>query len=78
MGKLKAAQRNRLPAASFAGPDKSYPIPDASHARNALARASQNAAPALKAAIKAKVHRKYPSIAIEGEAAKPRTDRKKR
>jgi hypothetical protein len=62
MSKLMAEQRNRLPASSFAGPDRSYPIPDANHARNALARASQNASPAEEATIRAKVHRKFPGI----------------
>lgn len=41
MAKLKAAARNKLPESEFAGPDRSYPIPDKSHARNAKARASQ-------------------------------------
>lgn len=62
MAKLKAATRNKLPSSSFAGPDRSYPINDASHARNALARASQHASPALKSKIQAKVHRKFPGI----------------
>lgn len=64
MAKLTAKTRNALPAQEFAGPDRSYPIPDASHARNALARASQNASPAEEATIRAKVHRKYPTIHI--------------
>ena len=62
MAKLTAKKRNALPAKTFAGPDRSYPIPDASHARNALARASQHAGPALKAKIRAKVHAKFPGI----------------
>jgi hypothetical protein len=62
MAKLSAKERNALPAKDFAGPDRSYPIPDASHARNALSRASQNAYPALKAKIAAKVHKKFPAI----------------
>lgn len=41
MATLKAKARNALATSSFAGPDRSYPIPDASHARNALARAKQ-------------------------------------
>jgi hypothetical protein len=41
MAKLSAAQRNALPASKFAGPDRTYPIPDASHAANAKARAAQ-------------------------------------
>ncbi len=41
MAKLNAARRNALPKSEFAGPDRSYPIPDASHAANAKARATQ-------------------------------------
>lgn len=41
MSKLTAARRNALPSSTFAGPDRSYPIPDASHAANAKARATQ-------------------------------------
>jgi hypothetical protein len=41
MSKLSSARRNALPASSFAGPDRSYPVPDASHAANAKARATQ-------------------------------------
>lgn len=43
MAKLNAAKRNKLPSSEFAGPDRSYPVNDASHARNAKARASQAA-----------------------------------
>lgn len=39
--KLTTAERNALPASAFALPGRRYPIPDASHARNALARASE-------------------------------------
>jgi hypothetical protein len=39
--KLTAKARKALPKADFAGPGKSYPIPDKSHAANAKARASQ-------------------------------------
>ena len=74
MAKLTSKARNRLPTSTFAGPDRSYPIEDESHARNALARASQHASPALKARIRAKVKRKYPNIKVEGEAAKSRAD----
>lgn len=38
---LNAKARNALPAADFGGPDRSYPMPDASHAANAKARATQ-------------------------------------
>ncbi len=78
MSKLTAKRRNALPASTFAGPDRSYPIPDASHARNALARAAQNAPAALKAQIAAKVRKKFPGIEVgkmDGGAVRPRADR---
>jgi hypothetical protein len=62
MAKLSSSKRNSLPAKDFAGPDRSYPINDASHARNALSRVSQNGYPELKAKVRAAVHRKYPGI----------------
>jgi hypothetical protein len=40
MSKLTTKARKSLPKAKFAGPDKSYPIPNKSHAANAKARAS--------------------------------------
>lgn len=61
MAKLNAKARNAIPSKDFAGPDRSYPIEDASHARNALAR-SANKSPALKAKVKGAVHRKFPGI----------------
>lgn len=41
MSKLSSKQRNALPAGKFAGPDRTYPVPDKSHAANAKARASE-------------------------------------
>ncbi len=67
MSKLTAGARNALPNSAFAGPDRSYPIENASHARNALARASQHAPASLKAKIKAKVKKKFPDIHVEGQ-----------
>jgi hypothetical protein len=75
MAKLSYKARKHLPASAFAGPDRSYPINNPSHARNALARAAQHASPELQAKIKAKVRRKFPSIRVEGEPSKPRADR---
>ena len=43
----------------FAGPDGTFPINDKAHARNALARAHFAKNPA---AIRAKVHAKYPEM----------------
>lgn len=68
-GKLSSSQRQSLPRSDFALPGKgtgpkgagpgSYPIPDASHARNALARSSGKP---VAAAVRAKVHAKFPNI----------------
>jgi len=41
MTKLTSKARAKLPGSAFAGPGRSYPIPDKSHAANAKARASQ-------------------------------------
>lgn len=41
MAKLTTKQRKKLPASAFAGPGRSYPVEDKSHAANAKARASQ-------------------------------------
>lgn len=62
MAKLTTEERKSLPAKEFAGPDRSYPIPDASHARNALSRVSQYGYPELKERVRAAVHRKFPGI----------------
>ncbi len=83
MAKLNARRRNALSGKSFAGPDRSYPIEDVSHARNALARVSQHGTESLKVKVRAAVHRKYPGIAqhdegrhaMHGGAVKHRADR---
>lgn len=41
MAKLTAQTRNALPNSDFAGPGRSYPVEDKSHAANAKARAKQ-------------------------------------
>lgn len=41
MAKLTTKGRNDLPKKEFAGPDRSYPVPDKAHAANAKARATQ-------------------------------------
>ena len=64
MAVLPSASRNALPERAFGLPgQRKYPVPDKSHARNALARASQqyNAGrltAAQKAKIDAKAHAK--------------------
>lgn len=63
MGKLTAGFRKSLPNKAFAVPSaRKYPIPDVSHARNALARVSGNGTPTEKAMVRAEVKRRYPSI----------------
>lgn len=77
MAKLTAAKRKKIPTKSFAGPHRSYPINDASHARNALSRVSQFGTSELKARVRAAVHRKFPEIGkhMDGGAVKHRADR---
>lgn len=68
-GSLSAAQRQSLPSKDFALPGKgegpkgagsgSYPIPDRSHAANALARSSGKP---VAAQVRAKVRAKYPDM----------------
>lgn len=67
MAKLTAKARRSIPKKDFAIPSKapksgSYPIEDAAHGRNALARVSQFGTPAEKAQVRAKVAAKYPGM----------------
>lgn len=80
MAKLTTKARKALPGSAFAGPDRSYPIENASHARNALARVSQHGSPELKAKVKAKVRARFPGIKVggEGEPSQSRADRPSR
>ena len=62
MGLLTTKARNALPKSKFAGPDRSYPVNDKNHARNAIARSTQmvNAgklAPSTAQQIKAKARK---------------------
>lgn len=71
-GRITMKQRKALPKGEFALPGKgagaggkgpgSYPVPDANHARSALSRVSANGSPAEKAAVRAKVHSRFPAI----------------
>jgi hypothetical protein len=77
MAKLSSRQRKHMPKSEFAGPDRSFPIPDASHARNALARVA-NKPEAEKAKVRAAVHRKFPSIGEGRDKKAKRTVRRSR
>lgn len=77
MAVLSTKQRKNLPKSDFARPGKgegpkgkgagSYPIPDRSHAANALARVSQHGSPTEKKEVRAKVHKKYPDMGDNGK-----------
>ena len=72
MADLTARERQKLPKKDFALPGRgegkkgagsgSYPIPNQSHARNALARVAQHGTSAEKAEVRRAVERKFPSI----------------
>jgi translation elongation factor P/translation initiation factor 5A len=62
LAKLSSKARKALPKSTFAGPGRSYPVPDKSHAANAKARAAQqvkagNLSPGAKAKIVAKANK---------------------
>ena len=73
MARLTYRARKRMSKSSFALPSKrrggkgGYPIPDKSHARNALARVSQFGTAAQKAKVRSAVRRKFPGIKIGGK-----------
>jgi hypothetical protein len=70
MSKLSYGVRKALPSKTFIFPkQRKFPIPDASHARNALARAGAKGS-AVQAKVRAAVKRKFPSI---GQAKKMST-----
>ena len=64
MSKLHAKERNRLPSSSFGLPgERKYPMPDASHAANAKARASQQEhAGRISKATEEKIDRKADAV----------------
>jgi len=55
MARLTADQRRGLPKNAFAGPHRSFPIPDKNHAKAALALI-RHAAPAARPKIRARAH----------------------
>lgn len=62
MGKLSADHRKHLRSSQFAGPNRTYPIPDKAHAADAKARAAQqvkagNLTPAAEKRIDARANR---------------------
>lgn len=63
MAKIPSKTRTAMKSSSFAIPSqRKYPIPDKSHAANALARVSANGTPAQKAQVRRAVAKKFPSL----------------
>ena len=72
MAKLTWNERKGMKKSTFAIPKKKnkknpageggYPIPDRSHAANALSRVSQFGTPEEKAQVRAKVHARFPAL----------------
>jgi len=59
MARLTAAKRRALPASTFAGPGRSFPIPDKNHAKAALAligHAPASARAHIRAVAEKKLH----------------------
>lgn len=85
MARLTTKGRDKLPKSDFALPGRgagpkgkgagSYPIPNASHARNALARVSQHGTAAEKATVRRKVEAKFPGIAVGGRKSERGSER---
>lgn len=67
---LTTKKRKSLGKGQFALPGERYPIPDESHARNALSRVSQNGTPEEIAKVRAAVKRKFPGIDVSGGSSK--------
>lgn len=59
---LDANARAHIAPHNFALPGGRYPIHDIAHARNALARVSQNGTPEEKSKVKSAVAKKYPGV----------------
>ena len=66
MSKLTPQARKKMPPQKFALPGRRYPVEDPAHARNALARAAQNATPSEQAQVRRKVHARFPGMGMRG------------
>jgi hypothetical protein len=72
MSVLSAAERKGLKTSDFALPkERAYPIHDAAHARDALARVSQSGTPDEQAKVRAAVRKRYPKIDAGGGQMTP-------
>jgi hypothetical protein len=62
MAVLTKETRSEIPTTEFALPGRRYPIHDAAHAANALARVSQFGTEREKTIVRARVRAKYPNM----------------
>jgi hypothetical protein len=62
---LTESARDKIKGKNFALPGRRYPIEDAAHARNALARVSQHGSPEEKETVRRKVQAKWPGVVGE-------------
>lgn len=67
MAELTAASRAGLPTSAFALSGGRYPIHDAAHARNALARVAQFGTPEEQRRVRAAVRSRYPTMSVGAE-----------
>ncbi len=67
MSKLNSAERKAIPSSEFAGPNRSYPIEDKSHAKAALSMVSRYGSPAEKSQVRSAVKRKYQMGALKSK-----------
>ncbi len=70
MAVLTTQARKAIPTEEFALPGRRYPIHNAVHARNALARVAQNGTPAEQAIVRSKVKARYPGIRVDAGMAR--------
>ena len=86
MARLTYKQRKKMSKKSFVFPGRknkknpagkgAYPIPDKSHARAALSMVAQHGTPAEMAAVRKKVHAKYPNMGKEHDKKHKRGKKK--
>ncbi|HEY6251767.1 MAG TPA: hypothetical protein VI685_17555 [Candidatus Angelobacter sp.] len=76
--KLTSNARNQLRSAEFAVPERrSYPIPDETHARNALSRVAQFGSAHEQARVRAAVHHKFHAIGAQPSVTDSHKDKHK-
>jgi hypothetical protein len=77
---LTQAKREKVKSKNFAVPKKGgegkYPIPDATHARNALTRVRQFGSPSEKSKVYSAVAKKYPALATRSSVIPESKQRK--